>query len=100
MLRLAKIVVASSAILIAAASHGNAAMQCGPHEKIAAALGEKFHENRKAMGIANQAAVFELFVSVKGTWTLTATNTKGLSCIVASGEAWQDAPMAVAGLES
>jgi len=100
MLRLVKIAAASSAILIAATSYGNAATQCGPHEKIAAALGEKFHENRKSLGIANQATVIELFVSVKGTWTLTATNTKGLACIIASGEAWQDAPMAVAGLES
>ena len=101
MFRLASFAAVSGLILIAAGSpDASAAPVCGPHDKIAATLGEKFNEHRKSLGIAGGASVIELFVSVKGTWTLTATNTKGTACIIAAGEAWQDAPSVVAGLES
>ena len=101
MLRLASFAAVSSLILIAAQPADSAVSQrCGPHDKLAATLGEKFQENRKALGLAGQNAVIELFVSLKGSWTLTATSTSGVACIIASGEAWQDAPKVVAGLES
>jgi hypothetical protein len=77
-----------------------AAAQCGPHEKIAEVLGKRFQENRQALGLAGQASVIELFVSEEGTWTLTTTSTAGLTCVVASGEAWQALPKQLAGLES
>lgn len=73
---------------------------CGKHEEFARTLGTKFGENRQSLGIANGAQVFELFVSAKGTWTLLATDTKGQSCVVAAGEAWQEARKVFAGLES
>jgi hypothetical protein len=77
-----------------------AAPQCGPHEKVIEALDERFQENRQALGLAGQSTVVELFVSSEGTWTLTTTTTAGLTCVVASGEAWQAMPKQVAGLES
>jgi hypothetical protein len=77
-----------------------AAIQCGPRDKIAEALGQRFQENRQALGIAGQSAVVELFVSLQGSWTMTTTNTKGLTCVIATGEAWQSAPKQLAGLSS
>lgn len=101
MFRLASFAAVAGLVLIAAGSPAaKAAPICGPHDKIAAALGERFKESRKALGLAGQAAVVEFYLSLKGTWTITATDTAGNSCIIASGEAWQDAPLAVAGLES
>jgi hypothetical protein len=81
--------------------HGaQAAIQCGPRDKIAAVLGQRFQENRQALGLSGQSAVIELFVSMAGSWTMTSTNTNGLTCIVATGEAWQAAPKQLAGLSS
>ena len=77
-----------------------AAPQCGPHEKITEALDRRFQENRQALGLSRQASVVELFVSGEGSWTLTTTSTAGLTCVVATGEAWQEFPKQVAGLDS
>jgi hypothetical protein len=74
--------------------------QCGPHDKIIEVLGQRFQENRQALGIAGQASVIELFVSMAGSWTMTTTNTQGLTCIIATGEAWQAAPKQLAGFSS
>ena len=77
-----------------------AAPQCGNHDKIVEVLGNKFKETRRVMGVVNSTAVMELFMSPQGTWTMVITDTSGLSCITASGEEWQDVPVAVAGLDS
>jgi cation diffusion facilitator CzcD-associated flavoprotein CzcO len=77
-----------------------AAPQCGPHEKITEVLYKRFLESRQALGLAGQASVIELFVSDKGTWTLTATTTAGRTCVIATGEAWQEYPKRIAGLDS
>lgn len=73
---------------------------CASRDELARALGTKFSENRQSLGIAGGSQVFELFVSPRGSWTLLATDTKGKSCIVAAGEAWQSDRKVVAGLES
>jgi hypothetical protein len=77
-----------------------AAPQCAAREKILESLGQEFKENRSALGLSGQSIVFELFVSARGTWTITGTDTQGLTCIVAVGEAWQTAPKQLAGLGS
>jgi hypothetical protein len=73
---------------------------CAKHDEITKALGNKFGENRQSLGLAGGSQVFELFVSLRGSWTLVATDTMGKSCIVAAGEAWQNDRKVVAGLES
>ena len=82
------------------ASGARAAVQCGPHDKIAEVLGARFQESRQALGLTGSIAVIELYVSERGTWTLTSSDVAGLTCIVASGEDWQHFPKEVAGLES
>jgi hypothetical protein len=86
--------------LISIAGKAEAAPQCGNHDKIVEVLGNKFKETRRVMGVVNSTAVMELFMSPQGTWTMVITDTSGLSCITASGEEWQDVPVAVAGLDS
>jgi hypothetical protein len=73
---------------------------CGDHDKIVHTLGQKFKETRRVMGVVNSKAVMEIFMSAQGSWTMLITDTSGLSCIAASGEEWQDVPVAVAGLDS
>jgi hypothetical protein len=95
------LVAALAAISLASiAGKAEAAPQCGNHDKIVDVLGNKFKETRRVMGVVNAKAVMELFMSPQGTWTMVITDTSGLSCITASGEEWQDVPIAVAGLDS
>jgi hypothetical protein len=95
------LVAALAAIsLVGIAGKAEAAPQCGNHDKIVEVLGDKFKETRRVMGVVNSTAVMEIFMSPQGTWTMVITDTRGISCITASGEEWQDVPVAVAGLDS
>jgi hypothetical protein len=78
----------------------DAAAVCGPRDKVITELGEKFREDRRSLGLTGGSAVIELFVSAKGSWTLLSTDTKGVACLIAAGEAWQDAPKVFAGVNS
>ena len=94
--------VAALTTVIAADAVGTAqaAPQCSSHDRIVDALGNKFKETRRVMGVVNSKAVMEMFMSPQGTWTMVITDTSGKSCITAAGEEWQDVPVAVAGLDS
>jgi hypothetical protein len=85
---------------LATANVALAGMPCGSHDKIAKSLSDKFKEARRIMGVVNPEAVMEIFMSQQGTWTVLMTNTKGMSCIIAAGEAWQELPVKVAGIDS
>ena len=97
---LSLVAVIAAISLASVAGKAEAAPQCGNHDKIIEVLGNKFKETRRVMGVVNAKAVMEIFMSPQGTWTILITDTSGLSCITASGEEWQDVPVAVAGLES
>ncbi len=99
-LRTPSLAAALAALSLATlASTANAAMQCGNHDAITKVLGGKYKETRRVMGVVNAKAVMEIFLSQQGTWTILITDTRGASCITAAGEAWQDVPVAVAGLD-
>jgi hypothetical protein len=86
--------------LVSIAGNAAAAPQCGDHDKIVDVLGHKYKETRRIMGVVNSTAVMEMFMSAQGTWTMVITDTRGISCVTAAGEEWQDVPVAVAGLDS
>jgi hypothetical protein len=77
-----------------------AAPPCAARDKVIENLGQRYHENRKALGLAQELAVVEVFVSAAGTWTITVTNTHGLTCVIAAGDAWQSDSKHLAGLDS
>lgn len=77
-----------------------AASRCAPHDDIVKVLNKKYQETRRALAVVSATAVMEIFLSPEGTWTMLVTNTQGIACITASGEAWQDVKVEVAGLES
>jgi hypothetical protein len=98
-----KLIAATGLVLATLAALANgaaAAPQCGPHEKITQILGTKFQESRQGLGLASALSVVELFVSARGTWTVTTTDTRGLTCVIGAGEGWQAEPRQVAGLNS
>jgi hypothetical protein len=76
-----------------------AAMKCGKHDDIAKVLTSKYQETRHILGVVNSRMVMEIFTSPMGTWTVLVTGTDGTSCVTASGEEWQEVPVAIAGLD-
>ncbi|MEM1199506.1 MAG: hypothetical protein AAGI06_09375 [Pseudomonadota bacterium] len=70
----------------------HAAMACGPHKKLTKALTGKYKEARKGLGLVASRRVMEVFVSESGSWTLVMTDLNGVSCIIAAGHSWEDAP--------
>ena len=66
---------------------------CGPQNKLADQLKQRFGETRQAMGVSTDAQrIIELFMAPDGSWTIVVTDTRGRSCIVLAGEDWTQAP--------
>jgi hypothetical protein len=76
------------------------AAQCGPRDLVTGSLNQQFQESRQAIGLSGQAMIVELFVSASGSWTMTGTNPRGVTCVIAAGEAWQAEKPKVIGLNS
>lgn len=76
------------------ATHAAHAAQCAPREQVVARLATGFDEVRRGAGLTTgpdgRAQVLEIFASEAGSWTAVVTRPDGLSCLVASGQAWED----------
>lgn len=67
-----------------------AAPQCGPRDAVTSLLSDRYGETRRALGLAGEAAVMELFASdATGTWTITLTLPDGQMCLMASGTGYE-----------
>lgn len=71
---------------------------CGERERMVRDLDREFHERPLASGLVDEDAVMEIFVSAAGTWTILATGTDGLSCVMAVGEGFDAAAPRVLGV--
>ncbi|RST88217.1 hypothetical protein EJC49_00505 [Aquibium carbonis] len=71
---------------------------CGEREQMVQDLDREFREQPLASGLVDQDAVMEIFVSPGGTWTILATGTDGLSCVMAVGEGFDAAPPRITGV--
>lgn len=65
---------------------------CGSRADFIKALSDKYQETGKALGIAGQVNLVEIFASKAGTWTILVTTPQGKSCIIAAGSSWEDLP--------
>lgn len=73
---------------------------CAPRADVLKQLSSKYRENPIAVGVAENGALLEVLASSDGaTWTALVTRANGVSCVVMSGEAWQNrAPHLMVGL--
>ncbi len=86
-------IVTATALLLSALP-AEAQQVCVTHDKAALELEEKFEEQVIGRGLTpNGKAMFELFVSVSGSWTVLVSEPSGRSCVVATGESWQRVPL-------
>lgn len=63
---------------------------CGPRELVVDRLADGYGETRQSMGLGANNSVVEVFASDEsGTWTITVTSPNGMTCLVASGQAFE-----------
>lgn len=76
--------------MLAAAQIAHSAPQCDSREAFTALLADRYGETRRAIGIAGQSAVMELFAAdTTGTWSITITLQDGRMCLMASGSNYE-----------
>ena len=66
---------------------------CGDHTEITSRLGKTYGESRAGLGLLDDGRMVEIFTSRRGTWSMLVTAPGGVTCLVASGEAWQIPPV-------
>lgn len=79
-------------IVLASAGPAQSAGMCGKRVDFIKALNDKYQESGKALGIAGQVNLVEVFASKAGTWTILVTTPEGKTCIIAAGNSWEDLP--------
>lgn len=87
-----------SALLAASAVHPASAQSvCADRGDIVKRLAGKYSETPTSIGLANSGGIVELLTSADGnTWTLIVTDTQGVSCLMAAGQYWEQAPKVAA----
>jgi hypothetical protein len=78
----------SAALIISTAGQAAAAV-CGEREAISERLGQQYHEKSESIGLTSDGNLLEIYRSDQGTWTVLLVTPKGVACVVAAGEAWQ-----------
>jgi hypothetical protein len=64
---------------------------CAMRQHVLDRLATAYGETRQSIGLGANNQVVEVFASHEtGTWTITVTNPDGLTCLVASGQAFED----------
>ena len=77
------------------ASTGASAQQqqrvpCGERTAIMSHLEDGYSEKPVAMGLDAQGRVLEVLAAPSGTWTMLVSTPGGLTCLIASGVAWEE----------
>lgn len=86
-----KLVPVAAVLAIAGlSSPAEAQMVCGKRDNIVSQLEKKYGETRRSVGLQQGRGVVEVFASNEtGSWTILVTDTRGTSCLMAAGEAFQ-----------
>lgn len=88
---LAALVIGGTMLSMLITSAASAQAVCGKREDIVKQLEEKYGETRNGMGVQQGRGVVEVYSSAEtGSWTILVTNARGMSCLMAAGEAWEN----------
>ncbi|NNG04747.1 MAG: hypothetical protein HKM95_11690 [Inquilinus sp.] len=74
----------------ASAQQPDQRVPCGDRAAILAHLEDGYGERPAAMGLDAQGRVLEVIRAPSGTWTMLVSTPGGLTCLIASGVAWED----------
>ena len=91
-----RFMVAVLGVLVAVAgitpTVAEAQMMCGERTKVIAGLAQGYSETPTSMGLTSNGAVVEVLSSPSGSFTIIVTQPNGLTCLMASGEDWEELP--------
>lgn len=63
---------------------------CAPRDIVLERLATTYGETRQSIGLGPNNQMVEVFASdATGTWTITVTRASGVTCLVASGQAFE-----------
>ncbi len=84
------IAASAAALLIGQSPAIGQTQNCAGRDTVLTRLSETYGETRQSIAMAQNNQVVEVFASSEtGTWTITVTMPNGLTCLVASGEAYE-----------
>ena len=87
---LSLIAVVAGAVTVASPANAGSPVW-GDRAKVIDSLSAKYSEEPIAVGVTSNGGVIEVLKAPDGqTWTILFTYPSGPSCLVASGEAWQE----------
>jgi len=73
---------------------------CGTRPDVVNKLDQTFSEKPVSMGLSSSGAVVEVFASPVGTFSIVITLPDGVSCLVSTGEGWENIPAKTEEVES
>ncbi|HET7409821.1 MAG TPA: hypothetical protein VFJ13_06445 [Paracoccaceae bacterium] len=83
---------AAAVLALVAAPHiADAQVNCATRARVVERLAVEYGEHFSGGGMESAAAIFEVWTSEGGTWTILLTRPDGTSCVMASGVAWREA---------
>ena len=83
-----------------AAAQG-AGRNCAPREIVVGRLADKYGETRQSIGLGANNSVIEVYASTEtGTWTILMTMPNGISCLMATGSAFEATREPLAALDT
>ena len=79
-----------TATLLSLPSLAAATGACAPRAVVLERLATAYGETRQSIGLGPNNQMVEVFASdATGTWTITVTQASGVTCLVASGQAYE-----------
>jgi len=63
---------------------------CGERGSLMDQLKGKYSELPKSMGLAANGSILEVLTAKTGTWTILLTTPRGITCLIAAGEHWEE----------
>ena len=89
---LTRLILATLTFIVLSPSIGQASV-CSDRDSMISKLKDTYGEAERGMGLSGSEAVIEIWSSAKtGTFTIVMTRPDGVSCVVAAGTSWIDAP--------
>ncbi len=80
----------AAALAASIAPAASAQTVCGKRDDIISQLERKYGEKRHSVGVQQGRGVVEVFASSEtGSWTILVTDARGMSCLMAAGEAFE-----------
>ncbi|ETX15114.1 hypothetical protein OCH239_17660 [Roseivivax halodurans JCM 10272] len=82
---------ALAALTAAGAASAQQGRACGPRDTVLEKLEKRYGETRQSVGLAANEQMVEVYASPEtGTWTILMTSAAGVTCLMATGQAFAE----------